>query len=105
MLSWTAMPSRRNSGFQASSTWSPAGARSLRRVVSRRAGPTGTAGVPPPRPPRGGGGEPAGGADRDRGLPDHEAPAGEVRAERVNGRLNVLQVGRPVPRLGGPDAQ
>jgi hypothetical protein len=51
-LSWTAKPSRRNSGFQASSAALPAGARSLIRVARARAVPTGTVDVPAMRQPR-----------------------------------------------------
>jgi len=40
-------------------------------------------------------GEPACGTDRDRGFPDHEAPAAQVRGERVNRGVQVLEVCRP----------
>lgn len=45
-VSFTAKPSRRNSGFQASSASAPAGASSASRAASRAAEPTGTVDFP-----------------------------------------------------------
>ena len=45
-LSCTANPSRRNSGFQARSTWPPAGAIARIRFITCRAVPTGTVDFP-----------------------------------------------------------
>ncbi len=48
-VSLTAKPSRRNSGFQASSAPSPTGASSMSRAASRAAEPTGTVDLPTTR--------------------------------------------------------
>ena len=64
-----ACPSRRNSGFQASSTSLPAGASSRTRSASRSAVPTGTV-----------------------DLPDDQAAPGEVRRQRAYGALDLAEV-------------
>ena len=51
------------------------------------------------------GGQPGRGADRHRGLADHQAVPGQVRGQPVHHRLDVAQVGaRPAGQLRRPDA-
>ena len=82
-VSWTANPSRRNSGFQAISTSTPSGA--------SRAGPLGQFG---------------GGADRHGRLADDHRGAPQPRHQRVDHGVHVAQVGAVFALLlRGSDAE